>query len=186
MVTKKKSKEPVVYKNVMIDLETLGTRADAVILSIGAVKFNFTGEVDDDAFYRSISIDSNNEAAPRHISEDTLLWWMDQSAEARKVFNEPKVTLYSALEELTEWFGISQDMQVWSNGADFDIPMMAHAYHTNGLEAPWRFYNARCFRTLKSFGKDVPKPQNKCAHNALQDALTQALWAIEINKKLSA
>ena len=47
-------------KNIMIDLETLGNRSDAVILSLGAVKFDLTsGKIDDQGFYASISIDSN-------------------------------------------------------------------------------------------------------------------------------
>lgn len=173
----------------MLDLETLGTRADAVILSIGAVKFDLvTGQLDDDAFYASVSIDSNHEAVQRHISEDTLIWWMGQSPEAQKVFRESKTTLYAALQDLTEWFGEGDGVQVWSNGADFDIPMLAHAYHTNSLDAPWKFYNSRCFRTMKNLSqaKGVAKPANQCAHNALQDAMTQALWLIDIMKAVNA
>lgn len=181
----------VVYGDVMLDLETLGTRADAVILSIGAVKFNLrTGEIDDKAFYASVSIDSNHEVALRHISESTLIWWLQQTAEAQKVFSEEKTTLFAALEDLAAWFGMgtATDCKVWSNGADFDIPMLAHAFHTNHLEAPWRFYNARCFRTMKGLAaaKNVPKPANKCPHNALQDALNQAQWLIEINKVMTS
>lgn len=180
------------YGHVMIDLETLGTRADAVILSIGAVKFNLdSGKIDDKAFYASVSIDSNHEAVQRHISESTLLWWFDQSEEARKVFTEPKTTLYAALEDFNSWMDGNIDrerVKVWSNGADFDIPMMAHAFDTNGLAIPWMFYNARCFRTYKALpqASGVLKPQNKCAHNALQDAITQAQWLISIHQKVAA
>ena len=47
-------------KDVMVDLETLATSADAVILSIGAVRFDLeTGEIDDAGFYASISVESN-------------------------------------------------------------------------------------------------------------------------------
>lgn len=165
-------------KNVMVDLETLGTRADSVIMSIGAVKFDLdTGEIDrNNAFYASVSIDSNHEAAPRHISESTLMWWLKQSPEAQKVFSEPKTTLYVALGELADWFGADDDIAVWSNGADFDIPMLAHAYHANSLSAPWKFFNTRCFRTMKNL-PGVPRPQAlpKVAHNALDDAIAQAL-----------
>lgn len=163
--------------NVMIDLETLGTRADSVIMSIGAVKFDLqTGAIDAaNAFYASVSIDSNHEAIPRHISESTLVWWTRQSAEAQKVFHEPKTTLYAALCDLQNWFG-DADCDVWSNGADFDIPMLAHAYHSNGLEAPWKFYKTRCFRTMKNL-PFAPKAEAlpKTAHNALDDAIAQAL-----------
>lgn len=178
---------PIVFKDVMFDLETLGTRADSVILSIGAVKFDsVTGVIDDNAFYQSVSIDSNYERGHRVISEDTLIWWLDQTKEAQKVFTEEKTTLGDMLEEFSNWFD-HDDYRVWSNGADFDIPMIAHAMHTFGLQTPWKFFNARCFRTVKSLpiAKHIPKPINKCAHNALQDAVTQAQWLIDIERALA-
>lgn len=61
--------------DIMVDLETLGTTADAVILSIGAVKFDLvSGQIDDEGFYASISVESSLNRK-RRISEDTLLWW---------------------------------------------------------------------------------------------------------------
>ena len=75
-------------KHVMIDLETLGTVADAAILSIGAVKFELESQAIDDAgFYASVSIDSNLEMK-RRIQEDTLIWWMKQGESAQGVFHE--------------------------------------------------------------------------------------------------
>lgn len=41
--------------HLMIDLETLGTSADAVILSVGAVKFDLESDkIDDEGFYLSL------------------------------------------------------------------------------------------------------------------------------------
>lgn len=43
-------------KHVMVDLETLGLSVDAVILSVGAVKFDLEDDApSDDGFYGSIS-----------------------------------------------------------------------------------------------------------------------------------
>ncbi len=159
----------------MLDFETLGIRADSAIISMGAVKFDPYGDyIDEEGFYASVSIDSNTEAG-RHISEATLLWWMQQSPAAQKVFSEPKIPLATALDELLAFFD-HPEYQVWSNGADFDIPMLAHAYGTHGLETPWKFWNARCFRTIKSLesSKRAELITNPLAHNALADAHTQA------------
>ena len=38
------------YDNIMIDTETMATSPDAVILSLGAVKFTTDGQIDDNAF----------------------------------------------------------------------------------------------------------------------------------------
>lgn len=164
-------------KNVMVDLETLGTTADSVIMSIGAVKFDLdSNKFDDEGFYASISIDSNI-ALGRKPSESTIIWWLDQTVEAKAVFTEPKQQLETALQGLSEWLGHNKRC-VWSNGADFDIPMLAHAYAQFGLEPPWQFWNSRCVRTYKSLpaAARVPKPSNTLAHNALADAVAQVKY----------
>jgi DNA polymerase III epsilon subunit-like protein len=173
----------------MIDMETLGTHADAVILSIGAVKFDLDSDnMDDAAFYASISIDSNLDAK-RRISESTLLWWLDQAKETQEVFREPKQSLKSVLTDFAMWFddGPRPGKFVWSNGADFDIAMLAHAYSNFGMDTPWNFYDARCVRTLKNLpGMKTVKAPNALKHNALQDAIAQTKLVQTIQKKLTA
>jgi hypothetical protein len=171
-------------KHIMLDNETLSTRTSAAILSIGAVRFDLhSGTIDDSGFYSSVSIDSNVESG-RHISESTIVWWMDQGEPAKKLFTEPKVPLLQSLLALTEFIG-DDDCQIWSCGADFDIPMLAHAYHSFGLEAPWKFYNANCYRTYKKL-PGAPKMTTKAVvkHNALHDAHAQAVHVCEIHAAL--
>lgn len=166
-------------QHVMLDLETLGTTADAVIMSIGAVRFDLnSNKMDDAGFYASVSIESNLERG-RRVDESTLIWWLKQSPAAQQVFHEPKETLEAALESLTEWFGdTASDTLVWSNGADFDIPMLAHAYRSLGWETPWRFWNSRCFRTYKNLpiARSIGKVDQGVKHNALDDAANQARY----------
>jgi DNA polymerase III epsilon subunit-like protein len=175
-------------RSLMIDLETLGTTADAVILSIGAVAFDLNAsKVSDEGFYVSVSIDSNLELG-RRISEDTLIWWFKQSAAAQQVFHEPKEHLREALRQLSDWIG-ANDYEVWSNGADFDIPMLAHAFTQCGLQVPWKFWNARCYRTYKNLpgAKNLALPPKEgTAHNALADAYNQAQAVCTIHQALFA
>ena len=162
-------------KHIMIDLETLGTVADACILSIGAVKFDLDSTAMDDAgFYASVSIDSNLELN-RRIQEDTLVWWMKQPADAQAVFHEAKQSLSDALHDFTDWIGGGED-RIWSNGADFDLPMVAHAYTQLSMEVPWKFWNSDCFRTYKKLpgAKAVKLDMQGVKHNALADAVHQA------------
>lgn len=174
-------------KHIMLDTETLGTTADACILSIGAVKFDLESDAIDDAgFYASISIDSNLEYK-RRIQEDTLIWWMKQGPEAQGVFHESKQTLGNALDGLSEWIG-DGDYKVWSNGADFDLPMLAHAYTQHGREIPWKFWNSTCFRTYKGLpgAKQIRVAPLGVKHNALSDAHQQAVTAQAIYAALFA
>jgi hypothetical protein len=172
----------------MVDLETLGTAADSVILSIGAVRFDaLSDHIDDVAFYASISIESNLRHR-RTLSEQTLCWWLQQSPEAQAVFFEDKMELPDALDEFLAWCTRSQDDECfWSNGADFDLPMLKNALENAGLPAPWKFWNTRCVRTLRALPQaaDAPKPPNPLAHNALEDALAQARHVQAIYQRLS-
>lgn len=172
--------------NVMVDMETLGTVADAVILSIGAVKFN-AKKINDAGFYSIVSVESNL-SLKRRVQEDTLAWWMKQSEAARVLFQGPGCTVEAALEDLADWIG-NDDPIVWSNGASFDIPMLEHAYTQTRLDVPWKFWNTRCYRTMKSlpFAKQVPAPTPTIAHHALHDAVAQArhlqaIWAKASNE----
>src|SRR6478609_5266295 len=67
-------------KHVMIDLETLGTSADAVWLSIAAIQFDpHTGEIGA-RFNANVDLASAQKAG-RTISADTLKWWLKQRPE---------------------------------------------------------------------------------------------------------
>lgn len=162
-------------KHVMVDLETLGTAADSVILSIGAVRFDLeSNEIDDAGFYASISIDSNLDYK-RRIQEDTLMWWLQQAPAAQAVFFEPKQAFQSTLLEFSDWLG-DRDAHMWSMGADFDLPMLAHGYAQIITEVPWKHWNSRCARTYKNLpqAKNVSVPRLGTHHNALHDAIHQA------------
>jgi hypothetical protein len=171
-------------KNIMLDLETLSTRVDGAILSIGAVKFDLEkGKIDDKGFYSSVSIDSNVEAN-RHISESTLLWWMDQGEDAKRLFKEAKVVLSESLDNFRDWVG-RDDCAIWGNGSDFDVAMLAHAFNTHGLDTPWKFFNVRCFRTFKNLpGAPRCAEPPLIKHHALHDALSQAKHALAIQAAL--
>ena len=170
----------------MVDLETLGTVADAVIMSIGAIKFDLDSDaVDDNGFYASVSIDSNLNMK-RRIQEDTLIWWMKQPAEAQGVFHEGKQILEEALNNFSDWIGTG-DYCLWSNGADFDLPMLAHAYAQHQKDTPWLFWNSRCFRTYKNLpqARQVVFTPVGVKHNAMTDALNQARHLQAIQRVVS-
>lgn len=187
--------------DIMVDLETMATTADAAIVSIGAVKFDLSSDrVSDEGFYASISLQSNIDYH-RVISEDTLVnFWMDDNKtgpDARKVFKEHKQGIDDALAAFTLWCAdgvederqasiIMKDRRVWSNGANFDEPILAHALTHCRLPIPWSFWNVRCVRTWKNLpgAKDVVVPRVGVHHNALADALTQAALVQAIYRKL--
>ena len=173
--------------HLMIDAETLGTAADAVILSVGAVLFDLeTQKVSEDGFYASISIESNLDAG-RRVNEDTLLWWLKQPAAAQQVFHEEKISLEAALTDLSDWLGHDKRM-VWAKGPSFDVAMLEHAYKSFKMETPWKFWNARCVRTYMGLpgAKGIEASVDGVKHNALSDAYQQAQTVVMIHEKLFA
>lgn len=162
------------YKDVMIDIETLDTAPTAVILSVGAVRFNldepqFLGE----QFVRYIDI-ASSQAHYRTISGSTVEWWMKQSDDARaKITSGVRSPMPEVLGALVEFIGDAD--RVWGNGADFDNVIVNSACKAAGIR-PWKYYANSCYRTLKNLYPEVEKPKFEgTAHDALADAVNQAL-----------
>lgn len=172
--------------NLMIDLETLGTTSDAVILSIGAVKFDLLSDyINPDAFYTAVDIDSNF-AAGRTASGSTIQWWMQQDPRAQAVFQEKGMPLEQMLIDLTEWLRSPSEWTVWAKGPSFDITMLDNAFQHFGMTVPWKFWNVRCVRTYENLpgAKSLRGKDAGVGHNALNDAYKQAQTIQRIHEKL--
>jgi len=177
-------------KHIMIDLETMGLRPDAAIVSIGAVHFEgFTDQSLDhgavlghndlrvvDTLHVAVSLKSCLDAGLT-TDQSTVDWWAKQSAQARSSWQqEGAPTLLEALTQLSRWaLRDSSDRQVcpWGNGADFDLVLLKSAYGAIGADPPWRYYNHRCYRTVKGLFPVAEVPRQGTHHNALDDAMHQ-------------
>ena len=163
--------------DVMLDLETLGTGNNAVILSIGAVKFDLKGDTVDREFQFEIFIDPKTcTDAGLELDANTVMRWMhpDRSA-ARQVFvDKPLTKLRTALLAFDDWMG--GDRPVWGNGATFDNVILRNAYTAVGVRCPWHFRNDRCFRTMSNVLPRVEWERVGTHHSAVDDAATQALY----------
>ncbi len=173
---------------VAIDLETLGTSPDSIILSIGAVAVcTETGQIV--KFYGACAIDSQRH---RTISKSTLNWWESQSENAREALDfaesDDCPSLQDTLSRLTKWLGDlgqTHDVYVWGNGSDFDIAMLNHAYKQISDFVPWNFRHSRDMRTLYDvtlrFGLDIKGNAKRVGthHHALDDAEFQSSVIIE-------
>lgn len=170
----------------MLDLETLGTRPGCVVLSIGAVSFEYTSGLGEE-FYVVIN-QKSCEAAGLTADRATLGWWMSKSPEAREVLTQSRkggVPLVEAVEQFTSYVKkFDSEVRVWGCGSDFDNPIVSHLYHVLGKRQPWKYPNNRCYRTLKNLVPAIPMERVGTYHNALDDAKSQALHAIKILGRL--
>lgn len=166
-------------KHVMLDLETLGTKPDCAILSIGAIKFSPKGL--GEKFYRVIENPTGS------IEFKTVKWWMGQSEEARNAIfysGEPQVKI---LHDFLLWFykptDTIEEILLWCHGAGFDAPILESAFVRNNINCPWKFHQVRCTRTLYMLSGIHPERNKETHHNALEDAISQAQAAIlSLNK----
>lgn len=166
-----------------VDLETLDNIASSKILSIGAVVFNSDGTFLS-TFHRNLLLTGQED---RSISHDTLMWWFKQSDEARAAFTSPSVTcahIKPTLTAFNQWVGQFKGIKMWSNGANFDLPILAHAMRQHELVPAWAFWDERCHRTMKATYKQLaPEPKREGTyHNALDDAKHQAHHLIAIHR----
>lgn len=169
----------VAMEHLMIDLETMGTRPGCPVLSIGAVYFDpKMGELGESYYGVAYSDQSAYGLKPE---KETVDWWARQSAEAQKVFEDPKrIFLPEMLWEFDNFILNKKDTKVWGNGANFDNPVLAAAYHATGKALPWSFWNDRCYRTVKNLAPHVKLVRQGEHHNALDDARSQAMHLMDI------
>ena len=75
-----------------------------------------------------------------------------------------------------------RDVELWGNGADFDNTILGSLYDAFGLRKPWSYSRNRCYRTMKNIGIGPRRPQARegIYHNALDDAITQAIHLQDI------
>ncbi|WP_096215963.1 exonuclease [Escherichia coli] len=181
-----------VWYHLMIDLETMGTNANAPIVVIGAVFFDpQTGEIGP-VFYIVISLTDamNTGAVP---DGGTIEWWLKQSSEARDAILTDQVKLKDALSRFRGFINEYSDekfVQVWGNGATFDNAILRRSYERQGIPCPWRYHNDRDVRTIVELGKTIDFdartviPFEGVRHNALDDARHQAKYVSAIWQKL--
>lgn len=163
--------------DVMIDLETLATSTDAVILTIGAVKFDpFGSDIKEpamDSFYVKVDIDSCDELG-LVSNDDTIAWWaqQDKAAQAEAFEGADRIHIREAFARLYKFCWGAK--RVWSNGAAFDVPICEHVYRKLNKSIPWSFWAVRDVRTAFDLGINPNRPP-VMAHHALQDAWNQAV-----------
>lgn len=166
------------FQNVMVDMETLDLPPYPVILSVGAVAFDPTSDAIGEKFY--VVIDSQSAVNEGFtIGENTIDWWGKQNKDAQKILHEARdpniaVPIREAFQRFTDWWVQNDAQYFWGNGAAFDNCIMAAAYRKLEMPAPWKFFNDRCFRTVKAMS-DVEITRYGTYHNALDDAYDQVV-----------
>lgn len=175
----------------MLDLETFGNESDAVIVAIGAVKFDPIARTITDRFYSRVDPQSCLDVG-LSVNGGTILWWLQQSEAARNELKGNLPPLEAALKGYSAWMqkmpGEIGHEHVWGNGATFDNVILTNAYTAMKMKRPWSYRGDRCYRTIKALYPDVPLPKDTglIGHRADHDAEFQAIHLMQIWPKMRA
>ena len=181
-------------KKACMDIETLSTTANSVVLSIGICFFDEDIEQEyQEIVDKGIEIFFDCEIQEgRHIMPSTLKWWEKQGADAQRVLNAVDTIsprdFHSIFETFCKDVGVSYNWVIkkcrwYTRGNHFDIAIMESLFSDFSVTPPWKYYNPRCVRTyLEEHGfsdnAKLVKPPGMIAHNALHDAAFDA-WMMQ-------
>ena len=180
---------------VVLDLETLGSVNNSVILSVGMVAVDSTkdytfDELIKDGYYAKLDVKSQVDAG-RKIHKDTLQWGSEQGEAAQHILKpSPKDMHWSKLrEDMISWLtdqGVdTHKVKVYSRGSHFDFGLLHDLFRiTEGVsqdDLPWRYWNIHDSKTVvfTLLGRDVwdlgVEPEGFIHHDCLHDAAREYL-----------
>lgn len=187
------------FGNIMVDLETLGIRQDAIVLEISAVEFNcHTGEIGE-VFDVKLDIDDQL-LYRRSLNRETLQWWFKQNEEARKnVFDDMvKIQTDTALYEFGNFVDRCDNkcnsdsdrrvVKLWGNGSIFDLGILQNMYETCllNMKLPWKFWAVNDVRTIVDLNPDVKRncKFDGTPHCAVDDCKHEIKYLVETLKTI--
>lgn len=166
----------------MVDLETLDTKTSAVVLTLGAVKFDPFLDLPMKELYIRFEIESQEELGCT-ISEDVIAWWAKQtdSVKEEAFSDNNRLPVAEAIDKFHKFaWGCSK---FWAKGHCFDIMILENLYSKLGKSVPWQYWEIRDVRTI--FDLADPEMPSALLHNALEDSRRQAIGLRNIYKKLN-
>jgi hypothetical protein len=170
--------------DIMLDLETLGTRPGCVILTLGAVKFDpYSLKEPGPGIYFRVDVDEQT-ALGREVQEDTLNWWISQADDIREeaLGESERVSLDTLYRDLNRFLVGANN--IWAQGPLFDFAILENLYRQMGWPTPWQYWQIRDSRTLFGVHGD-PRVKGKAGlHNALEDCVSQATAVQQVYNKL--
>lgn len=160
--------------HVIIDIETLSLDRHAAITEIAAL-----GMFGTHAVGQSFSIKirpSSYDQLPAFVRDpETIAFHDRENPFALKECEDDGKAVKEALQALAEYlahYSHPYELHVWSQGKDFDFPILEHAYKAFDMQIPWNYRNVHCLRDLVFLNpRSRIQPSKGVKHRALDDVL---------------
>ena len=177
-------------KQLMVDLETLGTSPDCPVISIGAAWFDIPTRTIGPTFYMALELTDQIDDRVRFADASTIKWWLSQSNAAKHVFKEGARPTADVLQLFYKWImqeaGAGKNSKAtkncypWGNGCSFDLVILESMFKAYNVECPWLFYNQRDLRTYREYvGNNKKVEKLGTDHNALDDSISQIKYIFD-------
>lgn len=179
----------MISKDVMIDVETLGTGPLSAITDIAAVVFDPLNGKTFDTFKVKINIDSLINRGFK--IEGGALRFRLEHEDYTDIFAKEHPPYHKALRMFSAFMKYTDFNCVWCNGASFDFSLLKWAYSRSltlnqEKHLPWNFWQERDVRTIaalhpliKKRCKFIGKP-----HDPVDDCMHQIKYLCQTLKKL--
>jgi len=150
--------------SLILDIETLSLRPNAIITEIGVIAFNRADFAPIDqivirpGFYPQIE-------SGRHLCNDTVQFHRRNKTLPMEVTDEdPTVSIALLLAFVRK----HHPQNIWIQGPDFDAPILQSFHQQNSAELPWKYWQVQDSRTAWKLAfpgiKHDPRP-----HSAIGD-----------------
>lgn len=190
-------------KEIMFDIETLGTRAGYIVLEAAMIAYDVDGEHEPKTHeVAKIRLPIADQLkAGLEIDPGTMQWWLDPSRKdylSELIRDGRARDINYQLATLTAFFhrNCESETTIWQYGT-IDIPMIEEVLHRFGYDTsnglPWRYQQVANLRTLvSSMERYFPGAKDayyqdgkKTAHSALDDATAQTYGHFYLHRFLT-
>lgn len=172
----------------MVDVECMGTKSTAALMSIGAAFFDLKTFTIGPTFHKPIHIVTSVNLGMK-IEAGAILFWLRQSQAAREAVMFNLLPIEMVLTDFADWagrHGRPEGFRIWGNSAKFDLGILETAYDLAGIKVPWSWGLETCFRTVRNLNAHVlydPETQKTgVAHNAVYDCTFQIEHLFKIKR----
>lgn len=132
---------------IMVDLETLSLKRNAAVIDIAMCAVTDDGAMHQwylrpESYTNSFEFDVDPATINFHTNQKTGIMGV---AEARgQHWRDISVEVVSYLTNLAHHY----EIHLWSQGKDFDMPVLENLLAQAGCKAPWKYSNTHCLRDL--------------------------------------
>jgi exodeoxyribonuclease VIII len=179
-----------IFSNIMVDIETLGTDNNSLILSISAVEFDLISGRTGREFEIGINLDDQI-ANGAIVDVATCIWWFKQDEAAVKaLFRLPRISLKKALYDFNFWLDEcktkNSDIKLWGNGVSFDNVIIRNLYKRANVEFVLPYWCDTDVRTLVTLGNIDTRnfAFNGIKHRGIDDCKHQIKYCAAAYKAL--